>query len=215
LDLAAHSSIIQSDLFQKHRIPRKARKLARRLSKTLAPFFVKDPNHPKESDLRGFNKWGQDKEEYEERQAIFENICTCALKTKANSILNLEDYQMVIYPPGTEFDKSTMEVENMGGIPQRKGDFEGRVIVLCIQAAVFCYPKKELGDDVTKFMAEALVQSRNFSHTGNVQREGGRLLVPARVILRDEQPAVRSSVSDTMSEDDTSGLSDISTPRDC
>lgn len=214
MDLAAHSSIIKSDLFQNRRIPRKARKLARRLSRTLAPFFVKDSNHPKESDLYGFNKWGQEKEEYEERQAIFENICTCALKTKANSILNLEDYQMVIYTPGTEYDKSTMEVENIGGIPQRNGNFDGRVIWLCVQAAVFSYPKRELGEDVTKFMAEALVQSRNFSHTGNVQREGGKLLVPARVILRDDQPAVRSSVSDTMSDDDTSGLSDISTPTD-
>lgn len=214
MDLAAHSSIIKSDLFQKRRIPRKARKLARRLSKTLAPFFVKDPNHPKELDLHGFNKWGQEKEEYEERQAIFESICRCALRTKANSILNLEDYQMVIYTPGTEFDKSTMEVENIGGIPQRNGNFDGRVILICIQAAVFSYPKKELGDDVTRFMAEALVQSRNFSHAGNVQREGGKLLVPARVILRDDQPAVCCSFSDTMSEDDTSGLSDISTPKD-
>jgi hypothetical protein len=180
LDLAAHSSIIKSDLFQKRRISRKAQKLARRLSKALAPFFVKDPNHPKESDLRGFNKWGQKQDEYVERQAYFESICTSALTTKANSILNPEDYQMVIYPPGTEFDKSTMVVENMRGIPQRNGNFEGRVVMLCVEAAVFSYPKRELGDDATKFMAEALVDSRNFSHTVNIQREGGRLMVPAR-----------------------------------
>jgi hypothetical protein len=214
LDLAAHSSIIKSDLFQKQRIPRKAQKLARRLSKALAPFFVKDPNHPKESDLRGFNKWGQKQDDYEERQAYFESICTSALSTKANSILNLEDYQMVIYPPGTEFDKSTMVVENMRGIPQRNGNFEGRVVMLCVEAAVFSYPKRELGDDATKFMAEALVDSRNLSHTVNIQREGGRLMVPARVILRDEQLVVRSSVGDAMSEESTSTLSHISTPAD-
>ena len=191
LDLAAHCSIIKNDHFQKYCIPKKAKKLARRLSKTLAPFFIKDPHHPKQSDLHGFNTWGQEKEEYEERRDIFVNIFTYALKTKANSILNLEEYQMVIYPPGTEFDKATMEVEDMGGIPLRKGNFSGRVVELCIQAAVFSYPKKELGEDVVKFMEEALVKSRNFSHTDSVQREGGTLLVPARVILRRQSSCQR------------------------
>ncbi len=121
---------------------------------------------------------------------------------------------MVMYAPGAEFDKSTMEVENVGGIPQRSGNFEGRVILLCVQAAVFSFPKRKLGDDVTKFRAEALVQSRNFSHNGNIRREGGRLLVPARVILRDERLVVSSSVSDTVSEGGTSDLSDITTPTE-
>lgn len=99
-----------------------------------------------------------------------------------------------------------MEVEDMRGIPQRNGEFDGRVVELCIQAAVFSYPKRELGDDPAKFLEEALVKSRNFSHNGSVQGEGGRLLLPARVILRDELPVVPNIVSDTKNDDSSSSL---------
>jgi hypothetical protein len=186
--------------FKKHHIPQKAERLAKRLSKTLAPFFVDDPNHPKETDLHGFHKWGQEKEEYEDRQAHFVKIFTHALETKANSILEFEDYAIVMYPPGTGFNKATMVAETMGGVPQRNGNFDGRVIELCLDAAVFSCPKVKLGSDVAKYMTEALVQSRNFSHDVNNKRPGLRLLVPAAVILRDEQPPPESRVSDTVSE---------------
>lgn len=212
MDLAAHSSVIDDEEFKNHRIPRKAERFAKQLSRTLAPFFVRDPNHPKETDLHGFHKWGQEKEEYEDRHAQFRRIFTNALETKANSILELEDYEMVIYPPGTEFNKTTMVAETMGGVPQRNGNFDGRVIDLCLDAAVFSRPR-EVVDDVAKFMTDALVQSRNFSHDGNTERQGARLLVPAAVILRDEQPPPKSRVGDTMSEDDTSNSLSVLSDR--
>jgi hypothetical protein len=151
--------------------------------------------------LYGFNTWGQEKEEYEERREIFERIFTRALQTKANSILNLEEYQILIYSPGTDFDKTTMDVEDMRGMPRRNGEFNDGVVELCIEAAVFAYPKSELGDNPDEFLEEALVKSKNFSYNGTSQREGGRLLIPARVILRDEQSIVCANVSDTMNDD--------------
>lgn len=134
-------------------------------------------------------------------RTIFER----ALTAKADSLLNLEEYNIVIYLPGTDFKEATMAAENIEGNEKYLDKLGGGIVEVCLEAAVFSYPKRKLGGDGAEFITEALVRSRNFSHVGNVQREGGRLLVKARVLLRDRQPISRSNVRDSMSDDEGSG----------
>jgi hypothetical protein len=205
LDLAAHSSIITSDDFRNHRIPKLAKELAKRLSRALAPLFVKDSLAYIQSDLDGFPTWNQEQDVYEQRRTRMRTIFERALTAKADSLLNLEEYAIVIYLPGTEFKEATMAAESIEGTEQHRDKSVGRIVEVCLEAAVFTYSKRKLGGDGPKFINEALVQSRNFSHAGNFQREGGRLLVKARVLLGDRQHTSRSIVNDSMSENEGGG----------
>jgi hypothetical protein len=64
------------------------------------------------------------------------------LKTKVDSCLKIEDYGMVIYSPGTLFDPYTMDIETLEGMPDLRKNYTRRVVQLCIEAAVFAYPRK-------------------------------------------------------------------------
>lgn len=184
LDLAAHGSIITSDDFRNHRIPKLAKELAKRLSKALASLFVNNSLDHIQSDLDGFSTWGQEQDVYEKRRTRLRTIFERGLTAKADSLLNLEGYKIVIYPPGTEFKHATMVAERMEGTERYPDKPDGSTVDFCIEAAVFSYPKRKLGGDGPRFITDALVQTRNFSQAGNVQREGGKLLAKARVFLR-------------------------------
>jgi hypothetical protein len=203
--LAAHSSIITSHDFRTHRIPKLAKELAKRLSRALAPLFINNSSDHVQSDLDGFSTWGQEPEVYEQRRTRLRTIFERSLTAKADSLLNLEEYKIVIYPPGTEFKDATMVAERMEGTERYRGKPDGCTVDVCIEAAVFSYPKTKVGGDGPRFIANALVQSRNFSQTANVQREGVKLLVKARVFLRDGQHASGSSIGDSMGENEGSG----------
>jgi hypothetical protein len=205
LDLAAHSSIITSDDFRNHRIPKLAKELAKRLSRALATLFVKDPLDYIQSDLDGFPTWNQEQDVYEQRRTRMRTIFKQALTAKADSLLNLEEYNIVMYLPGADFNEATMVAESIEGTEQYRDNSDGRIVEVCLEAAVFSYPKRKLSGDGPKFITEALVQSRNFFHAGNVQRDGGRLLVKARVLLRDKENIPRSCVGDSMSENEGGG----------
>ncbi len=180
-----YHSLVKEKEFQEHHIPQKAKRLSGKLSRTLAPFFVKDGEDSKSLGSIGFATWGQEEDEWKERQMRFEKITSMALEIKANSILSLEDYKMIIFAPGTPFDESRMTVESRDGLCLTTGNFKGRVVELCIEAAVFLCPKKELNDDVD--LIDASFDTRNFSRTGNDQMDDVKVLLPAVVILRVEK----------------------------
>ena len=122
-------------------------------------------------------------EEWRERRALFVEIFTKALEVKADSTLNNVDYEMVIYSPGTKYDKNAMTVESIEGMIDLKehGDC---TIQLCVEAAVFMYARKDLGDSVP--VSEALATSRNFVRKEASQRKGMTPIVKAVVVLKDE-----------------------------
>ena len=108
---------------------------------------------------------------------------TEALKAKAESCLNIENYEMVTFPPGTKYDKNAMDVETKDGIRCRTSNFEGRIVELCIQAAVYSYQRKELSSNSS--VAEAVIPMRNFVARTERERADVRPFVKGVVILAD------------------------------
>jgi hypothetical protein len=183
LDLAARDAMTKSSIFRQQKIPAIAKSFAIKISQILAPLFSDTPDRKEEKDWDGFATWRDDKQEWTDRRTRFTQMFKFALETKADSCLNIQDYELVIYPPGTMFDKRTMEV---GGGNHIKGDpkaYEGRLIDLCIEAAVFAHPRQELSEDSS--IAEAIVSSNNFVRNGKKDRVGIEPTVKAVVILSD------------------------------
>lgn len=104
-----------------------------------------------------------------------------ALITKADSYLNTEEYEMLIFPPGTIYDKGTMVVETADGIRDLSGNHKGRV-QLCVEAAVYAYPKRIFDEDGS--VDDVVVIRKNFVRKSGWERDGLRPLVKAVVVLQ-------------------------------
>lgn len=107
-----------------------------------------------------------------------------ALETKADSCLNIQDYEMLIYPPGTMFDKKTMEVETSSCMRDPAKNYQGRAVALCMEAAVFAHPRQQLSEDSP--ISEAIVTSNNFVRKDKKDRIGIDPAAKAVVILSDK-----------------------------
>jgi len=159
-----------------------AQRLAVQLSQTLAPFFTRNPRDPQELSWDGFSTWGDSMKTWKERQEHLVKLFTDALTTKASSCLNIEDYEMVLYAPGTKFDSTTMEAERMDGTTDT-GDHESRVVRICVQAAVFVHARNPVSNDAS--VSESIISTRNFVRRNENERNG---LIPglkAVVVLAD------------------------------
>lgn len=84
----------------------------------------------------------------------------CALRAKAESCLNIEWYEMVIYPPGTKFDPKTMEVQTMEGMIDTARDHKNREVNICVQAALFAHPRRDLSTE--EDISDCIISGRNF-----------------------------------------------------
>jgi hypothetical protein len=184
LDLAALHSLINDDSFRNETINKKADELSIRLSKTLAPLFSDTPESATELHWNSFSTWRHDTEEWEERQRRLIDMFKDAFNTKADSCLNILDYEMVIYHPGTVFDANTMVVETMEGMQDSRKNHTGQVVRLCIEAAVFAYPRKP--PSIETSILDALIPRKNFVEKTARERAGTSPLVKAVVILSDE-----------------------------
>lgn len=204
LDLAAYDAMIKSENFRREIVPNKSKELAIRLSRTLAPFFSTCTEDTAVTDVIGFATWEHSRREYKERYGRFIEIFETALLAKADSILHSRQYSMVIYPPGSIFDKKTMHAETMEGAPLPKGrSYNGRIIELCVDAAVFCSPKKLLNENAS--VAEATMHSSTFGPMDGHNMDV-KLLLPAVVVLRAEPTDV---VHSSIEHDTDSTLSQL------
>jgi len=119
---------------------------------------------------------------WRDRQEYFVKMFTDALTTKARSCLHIEDYEMVIYAPGTVFDPNTMEAEKMDGTADAS-ECDGRLVQICLQAAHFVYARSPVPHDGS--VSESITPRRNFvRRTGN-EREGLIPCLNAVVVLAD------------------------------
>lgn len=174
IDLAARASLTKAHAFQEKTIPDTANNLAIKLSQTLAPLFCKTPE-AKDETWDGFSTWQDDKEEWTNRRKRLTDMFKAALRMKADSCLNVEDYEMVIYPPGTRFDKKTMRTEIIAGMQNKTNSHQGRVVGICIEAAVFAHARKELSPNALASDATAI------SHNFVCRNEGDRARIHPRV----------------------------------
>ena len=182
--MATRASLTRSMAFQEKEIPETAKTLAIKLSQTLAPLFSKTPEARDEIDWDGFATWHDDMEEWTGRRKRFEDMFTAALKTKADSCLNTEDYEMVIYPPGTKFNQKTMGTQIISGLKNPATTQDDQAIGLCIEAAVFAHARKELNQNDS--VSEATATSHNFVQRD--ERDRVRILprVKAVVVLSEK-----------------------------
>lgn len=183
IDLAVRDGLTKSSIFQKQEIPGTARKLAIKLSQTLNPLFSNIPVCDKESDWDDFATWRDDKQEWMDRRERFFQMFKFALETKADSCLNIQDYEMLIYPQGARFDKRTMDIEGSDCMKYSTKDCEGMNVELCIEAAVFAHSRRPLSEDSS--ITEAIVTSKNFVNKDKKDRIGIEPAVKAVVILSD------------------------------
>lgn len=179
LDLGVLDSLIKSKQFREITVLEEAETMAIRLTQVLAPLFSDTPGDLEE-EFDGFATWRHDEDECKERKRRLIDLFTTALKTKADSCLNLEVYEMVIFPPGAKYDPLTMMVETMEGMPDTFGKHEGGRVLLCVEAAVFAYGR-ELREDSS--ISDAVVSTQNFVSREDGKRGKVRPLVKAVVIL--------------------------------
>jgi hypothetical protein len=181
LDLAALNECVNETSFRNWYISQKAESQAIQLSQALAPLFSDTPELPSELDWDEFSTWRDDIEIFGERRGLLIEMFKDAFLTKADSCLNIEDYEMVTYPPGTKFDKSTMTVETMEGMSDNAKNHEDRTVQVCVEAAVYAFPRKELG--IGASVEEAVVPRKNFVVRDERSRGMIKPLVRAVVVL--------------------------------
>jgi hypothetical protein len=181
LDLAALESLIRKPSFQTLILPKKAQELAIQLSQTLAPFFTPSTRYSDELSWDDFATWGDPIETWKERQVDLVEMFTYALTTKADSCLNIEDYEMVIYAPGTKFNSKFMKVETMEGAEDNCNDHEGKVVQICVEAALFAYARSPVSNDAAAL--DSVISTGNFVRRDESQRGGVLPRVKAVVVL--------------------------------
>lgn len=172
-------SLIKYKPFREVIIPEKAEAMAIRLTQVLAPLFS-DTSGVLEEEFDGFATWRHDEDECRERKHRLTDLFTTALKTKVDSCLNLETYEMVMFPPGAKYDPLTMTVETMEGMVDTFGKHDGYRVLLCVEAAVFAYAR-ELQEHSS--VSDAVVSTQNFVTREDGKRGKVRPLVKAVVIL--------------------------------
>lgn len=182
LDLAAYERLIKNGDFQKHVIPDRAKELAILFSQTLAPLFCTAIDSEYESDWDGFATWGDEVEDFRDRRDRLNTMFQMALRLKAESCLNLEEYEMVVYQPGDLFNPNTMTPETPEGMTDIVNNHSGHVIEVTTQAAVFAYEKRPLmNSDSTSV---AIITSNNFVRKSAEQRQTISPRAKATVVLK-------------------------------
>ena len=160
LDLAAHMKLIDSSHFQENTIPHKARELAARLSKVLAELFAR-PDNESEGDI--FNSWRCDNAVWEERGFRFAGIFEAVLRLKAFTVTTDQQYEFVVYPPGTSHMREAEKQPRSAQSDRRNisiGDPGNDNRPSWRHASIHCYPTKGvLAQDP---LVDALVDSNNF-----------------------------------------------------
>jgi len=180
LDLACYHSIIRGTTFhQKYIIP-EAEKLAVRFSRALAPLFSETPNSATESNWDGFSTWGETPEKWAERRSWLFELFQQALELKAESCLNTEEYEMVIYQSGTKYDENYMSVETEDGMAVSSIQHGESVVKVCVEAAVFSFAKAKVLDEGS--LGPEMLSS-NFIQRNREQRLASQVLLRAVVIL--------------------------------
>lgn len=168
--------------FQADIVPKEARRLAIQLSHTVAPFFSYHPGNRDELSWDEFVTWGDAMNTWKDRQELLVKMFTDVLMIKANSCLNIEDYEMVTYPPGTYFDSVTMEAERMDGTIETS-DCEGRLVRISVQAAIFVHARDPVLNNAS--VPESIIPTRNFVRRNESERKEAIPCLKAVVVLAD------------------------------
>ncbi|KAF7875335.1 hypothetical protein EAF04_002507 [Stromatinia cepivora] len=181
LDLATRHTMIMNDDFAWKFIEPEAQRLTVRFSNIMAPLFSKNPNGKIGWNWNSVSTWNDDEEIWKDRQSRLYSLFREALIIKAESTLNLKDYEMVTFAPGTPYDHHSMTVETSNGMVGEERN-DDSVVEFCIQPAVYVYNKESLADNAISSAFSSA--SRNFVHNSGRRKPGLRPSIKAAVILR-------------------------------
>ena len=106
-DKQAYHNILERSTVQNCTLPRKAKHLATRLSKALAPLF----RQAEVSSDRLFETWGEEATTWQARQSRFTRIFNAALQLKCITVLTAQKYAFVLHAGG---NSSAPELELAG-----------------------------------------------------------------------------------------------------
>lgn len=161
LDLAAHLRLIDSSHFQENTIPHKARELAARLSKVLAELFARSDN---ESESEIFSSRRHDNVVWETRGFCFARIFEAVLRLKASTVTTDQQYEFIVYPPGTSHIREAERQPRAAQLGRRNtfGGDQGNDNRPCWRhASIHCYPTKAVCPQDP--LVDALVDPNNFT----------------------------------------------------
>lgn len=182
LDLATCYAMIIDKDFSLGFIDPEAERLTIRYSKIMEPLFSQSPSNNIGRNWNGFSTWNDDKDTWQDRQIRLLDMFRVALKTKAESTLNLKDYEMVTFAPGTPYDHHSMTVETSNGMVGDERN-DGCVVEFCIQPAVYVYNKARSVDGAS--ISGLPSASKNFLRNSGRQKHGLRPSIKAVVIIRE------------------------------
>ncbi|KAM3084867.1 hypothetical protein ACMFMG_003313 [Clarireedia jacksonii] len=189
LDLALRHTLIKDQDFHRRFIEPRAKQLAVEYSQVLEPLFVLENKDALHQSWDGFMTWDDDMDTWNDRQSRLQSLFEPALRTKADSTINLKDYESITIAPGTLFDAQTMKAENPNGVAT-DSKHPGRIVELCLQPAIYTYPKTRLSEDD---LNSATFSSSSFVRKTAQQRLQFRPSIKAVVILRDDQETISES----------------------
>jgi hypothetical protein len=168
--------MLDGELFKEVLLPRKAKQLAARLSKVLAPLFS-PPSH--ECGNEQFECWGESQELCENRRFRFIGIFEAALKLKVATVTTDQQYEFVTFPPGTTSmaaaeDAPSRDFNVSGSFRGSMGDNCCLLSTLNVYDAAASSPRDPFAD--------ALVQPHNFI-SKEVQRRPSALLHSRNIVI--------------------------------
>ena len=131
LDFAAHASLFKGDFFQEHVIPAKATVLADRLIRTFASFFARQKGL---EDLQA-----EVVADLFTKKILLQDVFEQALRIKAQATISKDVFEMVLYTPGTPFDRDLMDAETMEGDPAKVPFSTKPRVKLCIVPSLHVY----------------------------------------------------------------------------
>jgi hypothetical protein len=155
----------------------------------LEPLFAQEKQDALRKSWDGFITWNDDTDTWKERQNRLQCLFELALRTKADSTINLKEYESVTIAPGTPFDAQTMKAGPWNGSPP-DSKHARQIVELCVQPAIYTYPKTSLSEDNSQ---SATVSSTNFVRKTAQQRLQFRPSIKAVVILRGDQESISDS----------------------
>lgn len=162
--------------------------LAIKLSRVLAPFFVKRAKDFQEDQSRTFASWDETWDEWKERKSYFVTMFQRALLAKADSLLTTGNYEAVVEIPGTPYNPQTMTAETLNGekiSAPISNDANKLTVEICVEAGLYSHPWKALIDDGP--VEDAIIPIKNFIRTSREQRFPLKPLIKAVVALQTDQ----------------------------
>ncbi|KAI9933209.1 hypothetical protein MW887_007681 [Aspergillus wentii] len=147
LDFAAHQSLLNGALFQDHVLPRRAERLACRLSKVLCPLFTDEKGKVRDQmvacgtpSIDLFATWGADEKTWKATRDKIIQIFHRALNIKCQFVTRSYRFEAVLHPPQTRFEPEQMKAETIqGGVLQADGSSmqQNLEVRLCLLPALY------------------------------------------------------------------------------